>query len=182
MNYKKYMKYQSYFNKNKRALAIRMRGVGSLLVGGKVKGRCVLDAGCAEGRIALKFWKAGASLVHGVDIRNNAIRAAQNLIPKNAAIKFWTNNIETMAEEHMLPKYDIILFLGLYHHLPKKIRDKVLCWLVGKCEVYFLIRTNEKYPRSWIFKDFNLIRQVKAVPGVAKLDIYERVHKEVNIR
>jgi 2-polyprenyl-3-methyl-5-hydroxy-6-metoxy-1,4-benzoquinol methylase len=176
------MKDKYYFNSGVRSAAIRMRGIRGLLRSGEVRGRCVLDVGCAEGDIALRFWNAGASLVHGVDIRKNAILEARKKIPENAAMRFWVSDIEHNSEDFMLPKYDIVLFLGVYHHLSNADRNSVLAWLIGKCEVYFLIRTNSLYPITWTFANFEHIKYVSPAKKVGRLDVFKRVQREARIR
>jgi len=88
-----------------------------------VAGQTVLDLGAAEGWIALSMLKAGAKLVHGFELDPDRVRTANTLCEAYPATQFRTANLsdwravrESYASE-FLPGYDVVLYLGVHHHL-----------------------------------------------------------------
>jgi SAM-dependent methyltransferase len=92
-------------------------------------GRTVLDLGCAEGLMTEKFLAAGARHVAAFDIKPKRIATARRLMPTPRArfavadLSDW-NAFERSHE--LLAGYDIVLFLGIYQHLPKESRVTAL--------------------------------------------------------
>jgi SAM-dependent methyltransferase len=92
-------------------------------------GRTVLDLGCAEGLITERFVDAGARHVNAFDIKPGRIATARRLMPTPRArfavadLSDW-NAFERAHE--LLAGYDIVLFLGIYQHLPKASRAAAL--------------------------------------------------------
>ncbi len=98
-------------------------------------GRTVLDLGCAEGLIAEKFLEAGAHHVTGFDIKPVRIATARRLMPTRRA-RFEVGDLgdwQAFERTHDLSaQYDIVLFLGIYQHLPKASRAAALRGAAGK--------------------------------------------------
>ena len=109
----------------------RLSGFEFLL--SEANNKSVLDLGCAEGLISLEFAKNGCNMVNGFDIQDISIKTA-NKIFENSDIKIPyrfkqanLNNFRNFVESNKLPSnYDIILFLGVYHHLDSKVANLVL--------------------------------------------------------
>ena len=149
-----------------------------------VKGKSVLDIGCAEGLISLEFAKAGASLIHGFDLQDISIKHA-NLIFSDSEInteykfKQFDFNYPNKLKEipHLLDSYDIVLFLGIYHHLKLPQAKSILDKTFQLSKEYVVVRTDAILPNSKLSDNFKL---VKKVPGnnkipTGKLNIFKRV-------
>jgi predicted TPR repeat methyltransferase len=109
---------------------IRMSGLEGLA--GACSGKSVLDLGAAEGLIANRFLHDGAALVHGFDIVLDRVMAARRICGEFQNAAFWQADLSDWGlfrAEHtecLLPRYDIVLYLGLHHHLPVAGRGKTL--------------------------------------------------------
>lgn len=78
-----------------------------------VKGKTVLDVGCAEGLIDFELIGAGATAIHGVEIRPQAVVDANNM-RGDRACTFEVGDADTWAPKR---SYDIVLMLALLHKL-----------------------------------------------------------------
>jgi SAM-dependent methyltransferase len=96
-----------------RTLEQQMTGLDTLMR--MVKGKTVLDLGCAEGLIAIEMAKAGAIAVHGVEIRPRAVEDA-NILRGDLPITFEVGDGNDWAPKR---KYDIVAMLSFLH----KLRD-----------------------------------------------------------
>lgn len=77
----------------------------------------VLDLGCAEGLIGLELVKAGASLLHGIDLVHERVRKAREAAREYPA-RFWAADLARFATKPitgLLPTYDIVLCLSIVH-------------------------------------------------------------------
>lgn len=83
------------------------------------KGRTVLDAGCAEGVIAIKCAEAGAIAVHGVDLVPERVKVG-NRLRGDLPITFEVGNMDVWRPKR---QYDIVLGLAILH----KLRDPSAC-------------------------------------------------------
>jgi 2-polyprenyl-3-methyl-5-hydroxy-6-metoxy-1,4-benzoquinol methylase len=94
-----------------RTLDQQMQGLRLLL--DLVKGKTVLDVGCAEGLIDFELIKAGAAATHGIEIRPHAIEDAMKLRGPLACA------FEVGDADEWQPKrsYDIVIMLALLHKL-----------------------------------------------------------------
>lgn len=117
------------------------------------KGKTVLDFGCCEGLISYEFARAGCSLVHGFDIDGPLMKFAKTLfrnvpvtssfVQQNLSVPFadFTRKYSAL----LLSRYDIVLFLGIYHHLEKQMSPEALCGVVegllSQTGTYFVART-----------------------------------------
>jgi SAM-dependent methyltransferase len=101
---------------------VRMSGLERLA--GACSGKSVLDLGAAEGLVANRFLQHGAALVHGFDIVLDRVMAARRICGKFQNAEFWQADFSDWRlfraahAECLLSRYDIVLYLGLHHHLP----------------------------------------------------------------
>lgn len=79
-------------------------------------GKTVLDAGCAEGVIALKCYNYGARIVHGVELVDERVQMARKLaVAARQHVTFSQGNMETWGPAPLA--YDIVLGLAILHKL-----------------------------------------------------------------
>ena len=108
----------------------------------------VIDFGCAEGVMARRCLDQGARLVHGLEIDESRVHTAAGLcVPYPDAYFFihadldeW-NEIREPASRVLLPRYDIVLYLGIQHHLARPQRLATLADAVAMAGRIFAIRT-----------------------------------------
>lgn len=88
---------------------------GLRLLFNEVKGKTVLDVGCAEGLIGVECAKAGAARVHGIEIVQKHVVFARDYARE------WPCIFEEADANHYDPQeqYDIVLMLAVLH----KLRD-----------------------------------------------------------
>jgi SAM-dependent methyltransferase len=109
---------------------IRMSGLEPLARA--CSGKSVLDLGAAEGLVANRFLQHGAALVHGFDIVLDRVIAARRICGEFPNAGFWQADLSDWKlfrakhAEYLLARYDIVLYLGLHHHLPVASRDGTL--------------------------------------------------------
>lgn len=95
-----------------RTIQQQMTGLDPLLA--EVKGRTVLDVGCAEGLIGIECAKAGASRVDGVELVSGHVDLGSKLARK------WKNiSVREGDANEFVPseRYDIVLLLAILHKL-----------------------------------------------------------------
>lgn len=89
-------------------------------------GKTVLDLGCAEGLISAYALMEGAKLVHGCEIVNDHIQVARRLMAGKKA-QFFEMDLGNFKQWHkntfsqMLPRYDVVLMLGIAHKLKEPV-------------------------------------------------------------
>lgn len=99
-----------------RTLEEQMLGLGPLLA--EVKGKRVTDLGCAEGLIAIEVAKAGAKLVHGVEVMMPHVVAARALVNGYpVAVHHLNLNYGEALEAVRGFNADITLMLAVLHKL-----------------------------------------------------------------
>ena len=111
----------------------------------EVKG---IDFGCAEGVTARRCLEAGARLVHGLEVDAGRVNTAAGLCADwpdahffiHADLDEW-NEIREPARQVLLPRYDIVLYLGIQHHLAWPGRRDVLADAIDMAGRIFAIRT-----------------------------------------
>lgn len=122
----------------------RLTGLAPLLA--RSGGCSVLDLGAAEGIVSFEFLKHGAMPVHGVELDEQRVHAANRLCADNPACRFWTANLLhwneflESARPHLRDSYDIVLYLGLHQHLPGPDRLAILDRSVQLAARYFAFR------------------------------------------
>ncbi|SFM74862.1 class I SAM-dependent methyltransferase [Thermodesulforhabdus norvegica] len=126
----------------------RIAGLESLL--DQAHGSTIIDIGAAEGLIAREFLKRGAKIIHGFDLDPGMVMTAKaicarwnNAIFRHADISNWDDFYNSNADI-LLKHYDIVIYLGVHHHLPPESRKNVLLKLLNMSKKYFAIRTTQK--------------------------------------
>jgi hypothetical protein len=126
-------------------LAERLQGLESLLE--RARGMSVVDFGAAEGLVAREFLKRGAIKVCGFDLERSRTRKA------NVLCASWNNAVFRAADlsdwdafyrkhrDAIDDAYDIVLYLGIQHHLPVGRRLQTLSCAIDLSRQYFAIRT-----------------------------------------
>lgn len=82
-----------------------------------MKGKSVLDVGCAEGLVSLKCEsEGGAALVHGVELRPRAVEVARSLAGYSGVsghVKFFQGDLSNpepvLSQPGMRDKYDVVI-------------------------------------------------------------------------
>jgi len=94
-----------------RTVEEQMQGIAPALA--EARGKSVLDLGCAEGAIALRFVTSGAARVVGVECNEASVTQARQYCGVNVRIEH--GNLNTMT----LPAgpWDIVLALAIIHKL-----------------------------------------------------------------
>jgi hypothetical protein len=107
----------------------------------------VLDLGSAEGLIARRLLERGAVRVDGFEREAGRVRLAAGICSELKGARFWEADVsdwpslETAHKSHLLDRYDIVLYLGLHHHLAAARRMTSLAGAVERTLDWFAIRT-----------------------------------------
>lgn len=110
-----------------------------------VRGRTVLDVGCAEGHIGAQCKAWGAKFVHGVENRPAAVEYAMGQIDAVCA------NAQDYRPQM---EYDVVLLLGILNKLPNP--EKVLGRMLRACKQTCVIRLSSgQWP---MLREFDLGR------------------------
>jgi ribosomal protein L11 methylase PrmA len=129
----------------------RISGLRDLLW--NAKDMRVLDIGTNRGLVAFEFARHGAALVHGCDIYEAGLNAAREIfteveIPSQFEVVDLTEGpvaLERAFGKQYLARYDIVLFLGIYHKLKEQVSEHVVFelvrHLVDRTERFFVVRT-----------------------------------------
>lgn len=117
----------------------------------------VIDFGAAEGVIAREFLKRGAKKVRGFDIDAGRVNIANRVCSTWDDAEFRTADISDWAafraanQDLLEESYDIVLYLGVHHHLPAKSRRTPLAQAVRLARSFIAIRTSQQlYDRDGI--------------------------------
>lgn len=113
-----------------------------------VKDKTILDIGGNDGFMSLDLLNRGAKLAHVFDIIPEEYALEHpNLIYRSTDICSW----DEFEEEHkdiLLPSYDIVMFLGTYHHLCEEGRYSIFRKSMEMVKKYYCFRC-----RRTFFKD-----------------------------
>ena len=132
----------------------RIEGLQTILA--DCDGRSLLDLGAAEGIIAYKFAQRGAKPVHGFELDATRVEFARRLFAqadlmdaefRPADLSHWSV-FSVQNGDILLTEYDIVLFLGLYHHLPAATRTTSLTGALAIARRWFAVRTPEVLRRE----------------------------------
>ena len=125
-------------------------------------GKTLLDIGCAEGLISILCVERGATLVHGVEVRERAVEVARSLVGFNGMsdrVKFFYGNLqypeEALGQPGLLPKYDIVLANAVFHKVRKsaELMQKAL----NMCNETIVIRLPKREVRVKLWKTTDLV-------------------------
>lgn len=194
------LKQQSMFEKLRKLLVYQQIGkknfagslfdrfVGLDFILDKCSGSTVLDIGSNEGLISYEFAKRGSKLIHGFEKEKDMVKFTKRLF-RDIPIenKFVGADLAVSGEEFdrkyqdiLLKEYDIVLFLGVYHHLKYQMSEKDLHGLVelllAKTKKWFVVRTNmlPEFESIVLDKNFQLVSSTPAKGSVGLLHIYEK--------
>ena len=170
----------------------RLSGLADFLP--MARGCSVLDIGCNRGLVAFEFARYGARLVHGCDIYGEGIRTAAEIFKElDVVSRFETVDLDLAKGSSELeiafgsqyePTYDIVLYLGVHHHLRKKITLAELGALVrhlaGKAAQYFVCRAPSLDEVDQLVVSAGLARVhfSRLSHAVSSLAIWEKRHDE----
>lgn len=124
----------------------RLAGLDTLLAA--CNGCSILDIGCAEGLIAEQCLLAGARQIDGVELDAERVLEAQRRNMKNAdRVHFFAmdlNQPHALEQSSSLQsKYDIVLYLGVHHHLDPAAAPRVFRSLLSRARQKLYMRTSE---------------------------------------
>ncbi len=122
----------------------RARGLDLLLA--QARGASVIEFGMAEGAISRKFLEHGASLHHGFELDADRVTAAEALCAawsqhdfRQADLSNW-DQFRSDQVGLLQESYDIVLYLGLQHHLPTPQRLSTLKGAISLAKRFFAFR------------------------------------------
>ena len=130
----------------------RFEGLDPLLR--QANGLSLLDVGMSEGHIAYEFARRGARLIHGMDKHWDKVRFARRLF-RDVPIPhgFWRTDLSKSGElpavgtGELLEQYDLVLFLGVYHHIrkdmPQERLDALVDSLLDRTAKLIAVRTDQ---------------------------------------
>ena len=123
----------------------------------------VIDFGCAEGVIARRCLEHGARTVHGLELDESRVNTAAELCHdwQQSCFFFHANlddwgDIRDRARQVLLPQYDIVLYLGIQHHLAGPARIATLQDAIDMAGRLFAIRTTDV-----IYRDDDIDRRLQ---------------------
>ena len=100
-----------------RSLAEQMQGLAPALAA--MRGKTVLDLGCAEGLIALEALRAGAALVHGVEYNRQLLEVGQGVLSTCPDAILMYGDLNEGLPAQCRAHYDVILALAIIHKLER---------------------------------------------------------------
>lgn len=131
----------------------RLVGLQPLLDEGT--GATILDVGCHRGAVAEAFARRGARLIHGVDIYRPGLDAAAERLQsyKTDAVFSRCDLVGGMsALKEAIPalrsSYDMVLYLGMHHHLVRQMPaaplNQLIDGLIDVTGTFCAVRTSPK--------------------------------------
>lgn len=82
-----------------------------------IKGRSVLDLGCANGMLAIEAKRRGATEVVGVDNGKWIPAVRETIKGSGIDVEFWELDIESPEFKNFCPKFDIVFFCSMLYHM-----------------------------------------------------------------
>lgn len=123
----------------------RLHGLSLILEA--APGASICDLGAGDGAIARRLLDRGAATVHGFEIDPRRVDLAGSLCVgfpgaafHQADLSDWTL-FEAKHAGDMLESYDIVLYLGLHHHLPAAGRMHALVSAARRASRWLAVRT-----------------------------------------
>ena len=92
------------------------RSFARLLEPEEVAGRRVLDIGCGSGLHALAALRLGAASVTAIDIDEQSVETARQLLSRLAPDGPWTVERRSVFDSGTMPRFDIVYSWGVLHH------------------------------------------------------------------
>ena len=130
-------------------LAERLQGLDSVLAA--AAGRSVIDFGAAEGLVGRELLMRGASLLHGFELDPSRVAGARKLCATFPGAQFRVADLSSWDSFHaaqrdlLEDRYDIVLYLGIHHHLPAGARIGVLRQAARMASKYFAVRMPDRH-------------------------------------
>lgn len=148
----------------------------------------MLDIAMNHGLVGFEFARNGATLVHGCDFDEAAVNTARTIfteiaIPSRFEVVDLVGGsaaLETAFGPYYLPRYDIVLFLGIYHKLqeqaPAAVISELVRHLVSRVARFFVVRTSQIDELGLILADTGLRRVHFSALSlvVGPLEVWER--------
>jgi 2-polyprenyl-3-methyl-5-hydroxy-6-metoxy-1,4-benzoquinol methylase len=114
----------------------RLSGLHDLLC--YAPGASVLDVGVNHGLISFELARRGASVVHGCDIHRRGVETAREIFAELRTqsrfevvdLRAGPAVLKQAFGVDYLPRYDIVLFLGIYHQLKEQTSAAIVRGLV----------------------------------------------------
>ena len=110
-------------------------------------GASICDLGAGDGAIARRLLDRGAATIHGFELDTGRVALANDLCAGFSGVRFrqadlsdWSS-FEARHGRDLMPSYDIVLYLGLHHHLPAAGRMRVLASAARRASSWFAVRT-----------------------------------------
>lgn len=110
-------------------------------------GASICDLGAGDGAIARRLLDRGAASIHGFELDAGRVALANDLCAAFSGVRFrqadlsdWPS-FEARHGRDLMPSYDIVLYLGLHHHLPAAGRMRVLTSAARRAASWFAVRT-----------------------------------------
>jgi glycosyltransferase involved in cell wall biosynthesis len=123
----------------------RLHGLNAVLEA--APGASVCDLGAGDGAIARQFLERGAVTLHGFELDAGRVELASRLCADFAGARFrqadlsdWSR-FEAKHAPDLMASYDIVLYLGLHHHLPAATRMQALVSSARRASCWFAVRT-----------------------------------------
>jgi 2-polyprenyl-3-methyl-5-hydroxy-6-metoxy-1,4-benzoquinol methylase len=132
----------------------RLDGVGDIIC--RANGATVLDIGCNRGMVSYELAQNGASVVHGCDIWEPGLVVAREVFSELpckslfvlADLSGGQKALSASFGISYRPRYDIVLFMAIYHKLKRTMPEERLSDLVrhiaGKAGQFLLLREPEE--------------------------------------
>lgn len=117
----------------------------------RVRGASVLDLGAAEGIVSHALLEHGAERVDGFEMHAGRVAFANRLCRNypnahfaEADLSSWPDFVDRNGAK-LADCYDVVLYLGLHHHLPPDSRRDVLAAACDRCSSLLAIRTPKEF-------------------------------------
>ncbi len=108
--------------------------------------KTILDLGAAEGLIAKAFSDNGAKTIHAYEIHQSRVDVAktyldQEIVDFNRANLSDLSQVETIEARSPKEGYDLVLYLGIHHHILESVRMEVFSRVIKLTANRIAIRT-----------------------------------------
>jgi glycosyltransferase involved in cell wall biosynthesis len=123
----------------------RLHGLDPIF--GAASGASICDLGAGDGAIARRLLDRGAAAIDGFELDAGRVALANDLCAGFAGVRFRQADLsdwpafEARLGRDLMPSYDIVLYLGLHHHLPAASRMRVLASAAQRASSWFAVRT-----------------------------------------